>query len=279
MASARIAIVTDSTADLPVQETSAPGIKVIPALITIDEESFEDSPAFDRAQFYRGLPGYRTAPTTASPSPAVFAETYTSLLQAGYEKIISVHVSKKLSAIYNMAVQAAKEFGSRVHVFDSEQLSLGIGFQAMEAAAAARMGADVEQILALLARCRERTRVIAMINRLDYLRRSGRVNWVTASIGAWLHVKMVVGLSEGAVQRLTAVRTRRKALLEMQDIVRGWGPLSRLGVLHTGIPGEAAEFARSLETFTRLPPLIQEATTVIGTHIGEGSMGIAALTC
>ncbi|MBN1266871.1 MAG: DegV family protein [Anaerolineales bacterium] len=278
MTSPRIAIVTDSTADIPSNEAAKPGIKVVPALITIDGESFLDGENFDRAEFYHRLPEYKSPPTTASPPPALFTDAYTSLFNEGFDKIISIHVSGKLSAIYNMACQSAQAFNDRVSVFDSGQLSLGIGFQVMEAAAAARAGADLTTILDKLSKAKQQSRVIAMVNKLDYLRRSGRVHWLTAGIGAWLHVKMVVGLTDGMVHRIRAVRTRNRALGEIHELVKDWGSLRRLGVMHTGIPDEASQFARMLEPLCENSPIIIEATTVIGTHVGEGSIGIAALT-
>lgn len=278
MTSPRIAIVTDSTADLPPSETENFGIRVVPALITIDGKTFKDGADFDRSAFYKHLPETRTPPTTASPSPDVFSRVYSSLFEEGFEKIISIHVSGKLSAICDMAQQAARTFNDRVSVFDTGQLSMGLGFQVMEAAEAARNGCSPSTVLQKIFNAKKQSRVIAMVNKLDYLKRSGRVHWLTASIGAWLHVKMVVGLKDGIVYRINAVRTRKRALQDLKGHVENWGLLRKLAVLHTGIPDEASEFAQELKPLCSTPPFIIEATTVIGTHIGEGSIGVAALT-
>ncbi len=136
----------------------------------------------------------------------------------------------------------------------------------------------MDPILEKLSCLQQRIRVLAMINKLDYLRRSGRVSWAKAGIGSWLHVKMVVGLKDGMVQRLAAVRTRRRALQYMITRISEWGSLERLAVMHTGIKEEANSFANLLQQQCAAEPIVIEATTVIGTHIGEGSIGVAALT-
>ena len=277
MADHRTGIVTDSTADIPAAYLNQFNIRVVPALITIDGQTFQDNEQFDRAGFYNKLRNYRSVPTTAAPSPAVFTSAYNELFRDGCQHVISMHVSGELSGICDMAISAARDFANRVHVFDSGQLSLGLGFQVLEAAAAAQAGEPLKQILEMLPKIKQRIRVLAMINKLDYLRRSGRVNWATAGIGSWLRVKMVVGLKDGIVQRLAAVRTRAKALRAMGSRVREWGPLQRIAVMHTGIYDEAAAFAESLDLQGTGSATIIDATTVIGTHIGEGSIGVAGL--
>ncbi len=278
MSRPRIAVVTDSTADIPSQEANRLGIRIIPALVTIDNKSYPDNDDFNRSDFYHRLSEYKSVPTTAAPAPVSFARTYAELFEEGFTEILSIHVSSKLSAIFNMAMQASKQFSNRVRVFDSGQLSLGLGFQAIEAATAANSGQSMTPILEKLSCLQQRIRVLAMINKLDYLQRSGRVNWVKAGIGSWLHVKMVVGLKDGMVQRLAAVRTRRRALQYMITRISEWGSLDRLAVMHTGIKEEANSFADLLQQQCAAAPMVIEATTVIGTHIGEGSIGVAALT-
>ncbi len=278
MSGPRIAVVTDSTADIPSQEAKKLGIHIVPALVTFDNKSYLDNDEFDRGAFYNRLREYKSVPTTAAPAPESFALTYEKLLAKGFTEILSIHVSSKLSAISNMALQASKQFSNRVQVFDSGQLSLGLGFQALEAASAANAGHSMLSILEMLPDLQQRIHVLAMINKFDYLRRSGRVSWAKASIGSWLRVKMVVGLKDGMVQRLAAVRTRKRALQDMINRISSWKSLDRLAVMHTGINEEATAFAALLQQQCAVAPMVIEATTVIGTHIGEGSIGVAALT-
>lgn len=271
------AVVTDSTSDIPVDEARALGIEVIPALVTVNGKSYQDGSELDRAELYRRMPLLKTPATTAVPSPSVFEAVYERLLASGVERVLSMHVSSKLSTMVNVAHQAAAAFGDRVHIFDSLQVSLGLGFQVMEAAAAALTGSSFEAILAAARQARERVHVCAMIDTLEYIRRSGRVSWLRAGLGELLKVKLLVAVADGVVQRIGEVRTRGRALEQLSARVRAWGPMERLAVLHSAVPEEAAALAQQLKDLSARLPLIVDVTTVIGTHVGPGSIGLAGL--
>ncbi len=273
----RTAILTDSTADIPVDQVEAYSVTVVPALLTVEGQSYIDGVGMTRADLYRRLPELREPPTTAAPSPLEFERAYAGLLATGYGRILSMHLSSKLSGMVSIAAQAARKFGDRVRVFDSGQVSLGLGFQVIEAAVAALSNLPFETILNAAQRARERVRLIAMINTLEYIRRSGRVSWLRANLGELLHIKLLVELVDGVINRLDRVRTRHKALEELRGLVQLWGPLERVAVLHTAIPEEAAAFAERLRQLSRNPPIVVDVTTIIGAHVGEGSIGVAAL--
>jgi DegV family protein with EDD domain len=271
------AVVTDSTSDIPAAEAARLKIQVIPAIVTIEGQTHTDGEGLTREEFYRRLPSMRVPPTTAAPSPARFAEAYERLFTSGVERILSIHVSSKLSAIFGIAHQAAAAFGERVQVFDSAQVSLGLGFQAVEAAAAALAGASFEAIVETARRARDRAWTVAMINTLEYLRRSGRVSWLRAGLGELLRVKLLVEVRDGLVERLGQVRTRPSAIDQLCTIIEARAPLARLAILHSGIQDEAAALARRLRTLSGAPPFTVDVTTVIGTHVGPRSIGAAGL--
>jgi fatty acid-binding protein DegV len=116
-----------------------------------------------------------------------------------------------------------------------------------------------------------------MLNTLEYVRRSGRVSWLRASVSDILQVKLLVRVDGGNVERLALVRTLRRALDELAGLVQAWGPLGRLAVLHTAAQAEAERLAGRLAAETGLDPWVVEATTVIGVHIGPGALGISAM--
>lgn len=273
----RTAILTDSTADIPVDQVEAYSVTVVPALLTVEGQSYIDGVGMTRADLYRRLPELREPPTTAAPSPLEFERAYAGLLATGYGRILSMHLSSKLSGMVSIAAQAARKFGDRVRVFDSGQVSLGLGFQVIEAAGAALSNLPFETILNAAQRARERVRLIAMINTLEYIRRSGRVSWLRANLGELLRIKLLVELVDGVITRLDRVRTRHKALEELRGLVQSWGPLERVAVLHTAIPEEAAAFAERLRQLSRNAPIVVDVTTIIGAHVGQGSIGVAAL--
>jgi DegV family protein with EDD domain len=274
----KTAIVTDSTSDLPSEIARGLEIEVVPVIVTMEGESHQDGLDLSRPDFYRRLPSLREPATTAAPPPGVFEAAYRRLLDGGAREVFSIHLSSRLSALIDMARQAAKTVGERIHVFDSLQVSLGLGFQVMEAATAALRDEPLEAIQEITRHARERAQVVAAIDTLEYLRRSGRVGWIRAGIGDLLRVKLLVRVADGVVQRIGEVRTKHKALDQLLGVAESWGPLERLAVLHSGVPEEAAAFAGRLRHLASRLPLIVDVTTAIGAHVGPGSIGLAALS-
>jgi DegV family protein with EDD domain len=216
-------------------------------------------------------------PTTAVPSMKTFEETYQACFDAGARSVLAITVSSRLSGMFDTATLAGEAFGDRVHVFDSQQISLGLGFQVIEAAIDAQRGNSLPSLLANAERILPRVGVIAMINSLEYLKRSGRVSWLRAGVGDILRIKLLIGLEEGTVVQIGRARTRKNALQQVVDTAASWGPLSRLAVLHSGIPDEATLMADTLKHLASTQPFVVDVTTVIGAHVGPESIGLAVL--
>jgi DegV family protein with EDD domain len=272
-----VAIVTDSTCDIPPALAQKRSIHIVPNLVVIDGQSYEDGAQFSREDFYRNLPLMKTPPTTAAQAWGVYAELYRELLAKGHEAVFSVHASRNLTAIYNVAVAGAQEFGERVRVVDGETLSLGLGFQALAAAEQAAGGAGLDALDALAADVRRRQRVFAMLDTLEYVRRSGRVSWARARLGNLLQVKPFVQVVDnGTVHNMGESRTRKKGILHLFELLERLGPLERLAILHTNAEADARHFLSELAS----PPpdtLIVNVTTVIGAHVGPNGLGFAAV--
>jgi DegV family protein with EDD domain len=273
----KIAVVTDSTADIPLEEQDALNIVVVPAVVTLDGESYQDGMEISRAEFYHRLPILSSPPTTGAPSMQTFENTYESLLQSGIEKILSIHLPPSLSGMLSVATQAAKSFGDRIRIFDSGQVSLGMGFQVIEAATALINHGTFEAVLEATQRARENVRLIALIDTLEFLKRSGRVSWLTAGLGNLLRVKIILELIDGVVNRLGQVRTRSKAIEQLQSIAEGWGRLDRLAIPYSASSEDAIAFADKLKALCSRPPIIIEVTTAIGAHIGPNALGVIGL--
>lgn len=277
MSASSIGIVTDSTADLPPELVTRYSIAVVPALLAVEGKSYRDGEDMSREEFYRRMPTMQTPPTTAVPSPQIFEEAYASHLDKGASEVLGIIVSSKLSSMFATATSAAEKFAGRVKTFDSQQITLGLGFQVLEGAIAAQAGSSMDEILKVVERARCRVEVLAMINSMEYLRRSGRVSWIQAGVSDVLQIKVLLNLENGEVKSLGRTRTRRNALRQLKDILRSWGSLARLAVVHTGIPDEATVLAQELKDRSDTEPLIVDVTTIIGAHVGPGSMGLAAL--
>jgi DegV family protein with EDD domain len=272
----KIAIVTDSTADIPADLIDEYKICVIPAILVIDGKSYEDGAGISRVEFYERLPEMDSFTSTAAPSIGKFQQCYDQLIQSGVEKIISIHVSAKLSGIINSAQAAAQQFDDRVKIIDSGQVTLGMGFQVLEAAKSALKGDPLDHIIARIKDIQGRVRVVALLDTLEYMRRSGRVSWARASIGSLLQIKPLVELTDGVVYRLGEVRTRKKGIDHFLKLLKETAPYEQLALLHTNAEEDAVHLAGIIPNLDHIP-LIVNVTTIIGTHVGPNGLGFVAI--
>jgi len=271
------AIVTDSTADIPAALAKKLNIHVVPAILMLGEQSFEDGKGLTRQEFYERLPEMNPLPTTGTPSVGVFESVYQNLFDQGIKQIISIHVASKLSGIYNTAKLAAKNFDSQVQIIDSESLSMGIGFQVITAAEAASANLPLEKIFEIIETTRQNTHLIAMLNTLEYVHRSGRVGWARARIGSLLRIKPFVEVKAGQVINMGQARTRKKGIAHLKNLLQRQGPLERLAILHTNAEEDAIAFLNDLSGEIPADPFIVNVTTIIGTHVGPKGLGFTAV--
>jgi DegV family protein with EDD domain len=252
-------------------------IECVPALLTLEGRTYIDGVDLSRLEFYRQMPSLTDPPTTASPSPLVFKQAYDRLLNAGVDHILSIHVSSRLSGILNAAHQAAQEFGDRVNLFDSQQLSLGLGYQVMEAAQTALEGFNLDEVLERVRSVKHNIRLLALIDSFEYLRRGGRVSWLQAGVSQVFQIKLLLTIKDGFVESFSRARTFNRAMDILCSEAKSWAPLRQFTVMHAGIEERAQELAEELRSLSATPPMIVNVTTVIGAHVGPGSIGIAAL--
>ena len=273
----KIGFVTDSTADVPADLAGQHGIEIVPALVNIGSNSYTDGIEISREKFYAHLPDLKPPPTTSSPSVGSFQERYEKLLRAGADFVISIHPPNELSGIFNAARLAAEAFGERVKVLDSGQLSLGLGFQVIMAAEAAARGAILNEVTALVDSVRQRVRLVALLDTIEYIHRSGRVSWAVARIGSLLRLQPLIELRYGIVHRLGQARTRLQGIERLVDALNSWGPLERLAVLHTNAESAGRQLLEEVKSKVIVQPLLVNVTTAIGTHVGPNGLGFTAV--
>ena len=271
------AIVTDSTCDIPADLVTNLDIHVVPNIIVMQGKSFEDGVGISRREFYEKLPEMDPLPTTSTASSGTYQALYDQIFKQDIDQIISIHASSRLSGIYNAASVAANTFSDRVVVVDSQNVSLGLGFQVMEAAQAALEGKTPESILVSIAHVRQRVRLVAMLDTLEYVRRSGRISWARARVGSLLRIKPFIEIVKGEAKRVGDARTRRKGIARLREIVLSLGPLERLAIMHTNAETDAHQFLASLDADPPYEPLVVNATTVIGTHVGPNGLAFTAV--
>ena len=277
----KLGIVTDSTSDLPQHIIDEHGIEVVPAVLVMDGQSYADGKGISREEYYTRLPDMKESPTTAAPSSGDFLVRFQRLFDAGCDHILSIHAAVELTAIVSVARLAAHDFRERITILDSGSLTLGLGFQVLAAVEAAAQGLGLEGALNAVRSTRERGKVMAALDTMEYLRRSGRVPGAVAALGGLLSIKPIVELLDGEVKPLGAVRTTRQAGERIYNSLRELGQLERLAILHTNAENRAHKLLNELmETVSQSIPrdiLMINVTTVIGTHVGPNGLGFAAV--
>ena len=277
-----IHIVTDSACDVPPDVAAALGITVVPVFINIGEHSYLDGVELSRAEFFANLTAYPTIPTTAAPASGAFAAVYRQLAAEGATHIISMHIAATLSATYNAARLGAEEVGDLVPVtlFDTQQLAMGAGLLVITAAEAAAAGQTVDEIVQAAEARIARTHVIAVLDTLEFLRRSGRVNWAQFGIGTLLKIKPVVDAHLGTVTMAARVRTSQRAVAKVLELLTAAAPLERVAVLYTDTRAVAEalrdQAAHLLPSAAEI--ILMQITPAIGAHIGPRAAGFAFIS-
>jgi DegV family protein with EDD domain len=273
----QVHIVTDSIADLPAALASEFDIAVVPCRVYFGQKSYREGVDLTPDEFFEKLAQSTELPKTSQPAASDFVETYERLLEdAPGTSIVAIHVTGNLSGVVNGAWSAAQMLSdpSRVTVIDSGQLSMGLGLIVIEAARLAQSGASQPEVVRAVQDLLRRIRVVAMIDNLDNLYKGGRITQITAALGGILQIKPLLTVERGQVNVLRQVRTRSKAVQQLASLVREWGPLSELVVLHT----DAKELARTLVDLLALGSIpIQPAGPALTTHLGLGAIGACAL--
>ncbi len=270
-----VRVVTDSTADVPPDVAERLGITVVPAYIQLGNTSYRDGNGLSREELYSRMPDMQVVPTTAVPPAHEFASVFRKLAE-DTDEIVAVTLAATLSGMYSVARLAAQEItNAKVHVVDSLQVTMGLGWMVIAAAEAAAKGRSAEEITGLLEEMKPRVRVYAVLDTLRFLRQSGRVSWARAKAAQILQVKPILEVYMGQVGSVGQTRTRRRALDRLIELVREAGKIERLAVIHTLAPDleDLRQRLAGLPSPKKL--LTSAATTIIGAHVGPRALGVA----
>jgi DegV family protein with EDD domain len=275
MRAGSIAIVTDSTADLPSQLARTRSITVVPLTLNFEGRSLLDGVDIRPSEFYRKLPNATTHPTTSQPSAGRFAEAYSDLL-VDHSDVISIHISEKLSGTYASASQGAEMTDSkRVHVIDSQLVSMSLGLLTLAASEMVSRGDGASSIVERVSSMRELVQTYFSVATLEFLRRGGRIGRASAMLGSVLQVKPVLCIRDGLVTPLERVRTFDRALNRVveltREVDRGKGLCVIVG--HADAEADAERVARELEPHCETL-MIQPLGPVVGAHAGPGVVGV-----
>jgi DegV family protein with EDD domain len=273
-----VGVVTDSTADLPVEVQQRYGLAMVPLIVNWDGQTFRDKLDLTTADFYRRLRTSKTLPKTGAPSLAAFEAAFREQLKQ-HDAVISINLAGRLSATYDVARKAAQSVDpERISVVDSGSVSVCLGWLAEMAATLAQQGVEPRAIVEQLEEARSRLRILALLETLEFLQRGGRIGRAAALAGTLLSVKPILTVRDGEVSPVERVRTMNGALRRLVELVVAVGPVERLGVVDGDAASNATDVANQLRA--RYPDLTidrGELGPVVGTHGGPGVVGVGIL--
>jgi len=274
-----VAIMTDSTCDIPLDLLEEHHISVVPLYVLWGDEELLDGKDIDNAGFYARLPQDPIHPKTSQPTPGDFVHAIEEL---DADEVVVIALSAALSGTCDSALQARESLGIPVHVFDSRSLSMGVGWQVLAAARERERGGSVDDIIAAAERVRDRLSLLLTVDTLEYLHRGGRIGGAAKLLGSVVQIKPVLEVDHntGVLEVAGKVRTRKRALQEIVDEtfrrLDGSEPM-RVGVLHGAAPKDARLLVDKVkEKSDPLELVMTQITPVLGVHGGPGVVGIAA---
>ena len=271
----KIAILTDSASDLTPDMIEGLDVTVIPIRLRIGENNYKDGVNLSKKEFWHKLLTEKVIPKTAQPSPAEFRDYYEELFNKGYEKIISIHISSKMSGTQQVA-KVAREMLKRekdIIIVDSKSVTFGQAYQVLEAAKMIKSGVKLDDILTRLYEIADKMKVYFAVSDLTYLEKGGRIGRASSVIGNLLKLRPVLKLEDGEVCLETKTFGERGAISYMEKIIKNegknsiylytaWGGTNQ-ELQNTDVLKRTADTMRKIEYKGRF-----EIGATIGSHSG-----------
>jgi DegV family protein with EDD domain len=271
-----IKIVTDSCSDITQEEAKKLGITVVPAYLHFGNEVYRDGVDIDCEGFWKKMSTSSVHPCTAAPAPGDFVTVYEELAQETSE-IVSVHVTRKHSAMYDSALVAkniAAEKGLKIEVIDSRGVTMWQGLVAIAAAKAARAGCSMQQVVDTAHNTISQLRAFALLDTLKYVVKGGRVSNTIFALESKLSIKPLITLVNGEIRPAGLARNRAKGINRLRELVSK-KDVEDVAIVYSTSVADAralADYARSL--FPHIVPRIDRLGPALGTHAGPGALAL-----
>ncbi|WP_053218568.1 DegV family protein [Virgibacillus senegalensis] len=274
----KIAVMTDSTAYIPEEVRREKNIHMVPLNVIFENQSYQEEVDITADEFYPMVKAAAELPKTSQPSIGLITEKLEELAK-DYDAVISVHLSSGISGTFEAVGSAGRMVeGIDVHPYDSEMSCMVQGFYALEAADMAADNATVEEILARLDEMKQSMSAYFMVDDLNNLHRGGRLNGAQALVGSMLQVKPLLYFEDKKIVPFEKIRTRKRALKRIEDLFAAdaeTGKPIRAAVIHSLREEEAQAMKQDFEAkYPNAEVVVSYFGPVIGTHLGEGAIGL-----
>jgi DegV family protein with EDD domain len=275
----RIAIVTDSTAYIPKDLVEKYHLTVAPQVLVWGNETYRDGVDIQPDEFYIRLKKSSVMPTTSQVTIAAFHQIFQQLTEAGQE-VLAILLSKDVSGTIDSAVQAREMLpGAPIEIVDSRFTAMALGFQVLSAARLLEQGAGMAEAKALVEKSIQHVGVVFAVDTLEFLHRGGRIGGAQRFLATALNIKPILEFTGGRVEALERIRTRKKSLERLIEIVEeriGDRRPVRLATLHANAPEEAKEVLEiANQRIGAIETVFSEVSPVVGNHAGPGTVGLA----
>ncbi|MBS2970684.1 DegV family protein [Metabacillus sp. KIGAM252] len=274
----KTAILTDSTAYIPKELLNELDIHLIPLSVIFGSETYQEELELSAEAFYAEVKSRNQLPTTSQPPVGKFLDLFEEFSKQ-YDAVICIHLSSGISGTYNGSITAGNMTDSiKVFSFDSEISCMVQGFYVIEAAEMARDGKDPEEIMKRLEEMKKSVRAYFMVDDLSNLQRGGRLNGAQALIGSLLQVKPLLHFVDKVIVPYEKIRTRKRAVNRIYELFEEDAKLGlpmRAAVIHANRLDEAQAMKAELEEkYPHVTFYLSYFGAVIGTHLGEGALGL-----
>lgn len=279
---ARVALVTDSTSNLPRELAAERHIYKAPLYVLWGEDSLKDGVDITEVELMRRLAALDPKdelPKTSQVSPQDFIDLFAVAREAeNADEIVCGVISSALSGTYASAIQAKAAVDFPVHVVDTLQTSWALGFPMLDAADARDKGASAEEIVQVIESVSRRSKLLFTVDTLEYLHRGGRIGGASRLLGTALNIKPILELREGMIDSVDKVRTRKRAiehLLKVAGLHVNGHAITRLAIIHGNVEADAQQMlVQAVEQFPTQEKYMSDITAVLGAHVGPGAIGI-----
>ena len=275
----RIAIVTDSTADIPKDLQQKYNVEVVPLNVIFGEDNFKDGIDITSKGFFEMLPTATVHPRTSQPSPGDFLTVYSEVIK-NYDEIISIHISSPLSGTYQSAMLASQMLeNAKITVIDSRTASLGLGLAVIAAAEARNAGKGLDECVAAAKHVCDKQILMLSVETLEWLQRNGRIGKASALLGSLLNLHPVLRIEDGSITPHAKIRGKMAkvltSLIESAGEFVPHGSAVTAAIVHGNCPERAEELKGMLKRVYQLEDvIINEIGPVIGVHVGPGAVGV-----
>ncbi len=277
-----IAIVTDSTCDIPEQYCRESSVHVVPLYVRFGARSYREGVDLSLEEFYSRMKARKELSTTSQPSPGDFLLTYQNLIEEG-KSVISIHISEKVSGTVNAARNARSIIQedndeADITIIDSRIAGAGLGMMVERAVEMASQGVEKKEIVKALMHFSESAYAVGIVPDLDHLYRGGRISKGQAVLGDLLNVIPVIQMENGEISLIAKLRGMNAAMKHVMECIRRKASESPPSFMSTFVGTSRDRGEELYDMIEREFPQIRHGKfdlgAVTGTHLGVASFGV-----